>query len=92
LVVYENKKIVDQLPCAKIFCVYVIGDCTITTKIIAKLLRYQISVYLLTEFLFPRCVIGSQLEGNYILREKQYKNEDVLSFAKQLVKNKIANQ
>ena len=89
---YENKKIVDQLPCAKIFCVYVIGDCTITTKIIAKLLRYQISVYLLTEFLFPRCVIGSQLEGNYILREKQYKNEDVLSFAKQLVKNKIANQ
>jgi len=93
VMVYENKKIINQLSCSKVFCIFIIGDCTITTKLISRLCEYQISVYLFTDSLYPKCIIGSQLEGNYVLREKQYHPAvDNLIFAKQLVKNKITNQ
>jgi CRISPR/Cas system-associated endonuclease Cas1 len=36
-----------QLSCGKIFCIFVFGDVTITTKIINELLAYNIRIYFL---------------------------------------------
>ncbi len=94
LLVKQSDQTVSQLPCSKIFCVFVIGDCTISTKLVKELLRYQICVYCLSQSLKPLFVIGGSLEGNYILRQGQYARSvaDDLHLAKQLVSNKVSNQ
>lgn len=94
LVVYEDKQLVDQLPCSKIFCIFIVWECTVSSKLIARLLKYQISIYLFSRSMYPRCVIGSQLAGNYMLRSKQYalSDEQQFAYAQQIVANKIANQ
>jgi hypothetical protein len=38
-----------------------VGECTITTKLIAKLLKYQIGLYCFQMSLKPLCSIGSAL-------------------------------
>ncbi|MDR0608215.1 MAG: type V CRISPR-associated endonuclease Cas1, partial [Candidatus Peribacteria bacterium] len=94
LLIKKEGKIQDQISCFKIFCVFIIGECSITTKLIAKLLKYQIGVYCFQMSLKPLCSIGSALAGNYLLREKQYAStsQQDLHQAQLLVKNKIANQ
>lgn len=37
-------------------------------------------------------MIGNPLQGNYLLREKQYEQKDNLAIAKHIVKNKMTNQ
>ncbi len=92
LLLKRNKKIINQLSCYKIFSIFVIGDFTLTTKLVNRLLKYQISIYCIDALLRPKFVIGNQLEGNYILRSKQYLEENTLEIAKSIVKNKIENQ
>lgn len=92
ILIKENKKIVNQISCSKLFCVFIIGDCTITTRLIDKLMQYQVNVYYLRYSLKPRFLVGTGLEGNYVLRQKQYTDKHNFPLAKQLVKNKIANQ
>ena len=94
LLIKKDGKIKDQISCFKIFCIFIVGECTITTKLIAKLLKYQIGVHCFQMSLKPLCSIGSSLAGNYLLREKQYFNtpEQDLELAKHIIKNKIANQ
>jgi CRISPR-associated protein Cas1 len=94
LLIKKDGKIQDQISCFKIFCIFIIGECSITTKLIAKLLKYQIGVYCFQMSLKPLCCIGAPLAGNYLLREKQYAStlEQDLQQAKHIVKNKIVNQ
>jgi len=94
LLIKKDGKIKDQISCFKIFCIFIVGECTITTKLIAKLLKYQIGLHCLQISFKPLCSIGSPLAGNYILREKQYASmpEQDLKIAKHIIQNKIANQ
>lgn len=94
LLIKKEGKIQNQISCFKIFCIFIVGECSVTTKLIAKLLKYQISVYCLQMSLKPLCCIGSPLAGNYLLREKQYAStaDQDLHQAKLIIKNKIANQ
>ena len=90
----KTSKITDQISCFKIFCIFIIGDCTLTTKLITKLFSYQIGVFVLNKSLRPLFTIASPLAGNYVLRDKQYKStatQDLL-IAKHLIKNKVSNQ
>lgn len=72
LLIKKEGKIHNQISCYKIFCIFIVGECTITTKLIAKLLKYQIGLYCFQRNLKPLCQVGGPLEGNYLLREKQY--------------------
>lgn len=88
----KNDKIINQLSCHKIFAVFIMGDITITSVLIRNCVKYGISIFLLKNNFETYAVVGSQAEGNYLLRSKQYNFSDELGFAKHVVKNKIANQ
>lgn len=89
---YEDGKFVNQISCHKVFAIYVIGDCSITTYLIRKLNQYGISLFLLNRSFACYTSISPMTEGNYLLRTKQYEYDKQLIFSRNLIKNKIYNQ
>lgn len=92
LAIKEKWKITNQVPCSKVFCVFVVWNITLSTKLVNRLLEYQISIYCMNFNFKPLFVIGKWLQWNYILRQKQYDKQDELETAKKLINNKINNQ
>lgn len=92
LAVSLDWKITNQLSVHKIFCVFVSWDCTISTKLVNKILEFWISMYFMNINLKPKFCIWWQLEWNFLLREKQYNNKWDFDIAKIIVKNKAINQ
>ena len=88
----ENDKITNQISCFKIFCIFIIWEYTISSKLIERLMKYQICLYCLWYNLKPKCMIWAPLAWNYLLREKQYNNPYELDTAKLIIENKINNQ
>lgn len=92
LLITQDEKIVNQISCFKIFCIFIVWDFTITSKLIDKFLEYQIVIYHFSINLKPKFIIWNSLEWNYVLRQKQYNLENELNFAKQIIQNKSQNQ
>lgn len=88
----EEDKIKTQVSIHKIFVIFVIWDFSITTKLINKLVSFWIAIYVLWFNLKPKFMINSPLEGNYLLRQKQYDCKYELDYSKQTIKNKTLNQ
>ena len=68
MTVMHDGKLINQVSLLKIFCIYVIGECTISSRLIRQLSQHQIIIYLVTRNFKPVAVIGNSLQGNYILR------------------------
>ena len=64
----ENDKPVNQISCSRVFAVFIIGDFSITTKLIKNCKEYGISLFLLKQNfeVYAQCV--AEAEGNYLLR------------------------
>jgi len=92
LLVRENGKKVNQVPCSKIFALFIFGECTLTTVLIRKFTSYGIAIFLLKRNCQTFAAIGSQTEGNTLLRRKQYEEKNSLEIAKHLIANKLQNQ
>jgi len=88
----KDEENIDMISCHKVFAVFVVGDFSITTTLIRNCERYGISLFLLNNNFKVYARINSRLDGNYMLRERQYKFNDELVVAKKLVKNKAYNQ
>jgi CRISPR-associated protein Cas1 len=91
---YKKDKFIDQVSCHSIICLFIIGDTTITTKLIKKLKEYGVSIFFLTRNLKLYAEMFSTAEGNYLLRQKQYQLSESknLDLSKFIIKNKINNQ
>ena len=92
LIIKQDEKIIQQISCARIFVIFVVGDCTWTTKIIDELLNYNITIVFLNYALKPKFVINNQLAGNFLLREQQYGSDYDIYIARWIVNNKCQNQ
>ncbi|MCM8787639.1 MAG: type V CRISPR-associated endonuclease Cas1 [Candidatus Omnitrophica bacterium] len=88
----RDGKIINQLSCHKVFAVFIIGDCSITTVLIRNCQRYGVSLFLLKNNLGLYAQVIATADGNYLLRQKQYAITDDLTIAKHIVINKISNQ
>lgn len=88
----ENWKIVQQISLQKIFVIFVLWDFTITSKLVDKLMWFGVCIYVLWYNLKPKFMINEPLQGNFLLREKQYFCQDQLEISKQIIKNKTDNQ
>lgn len=88
----KDGKIVNQLSCHKVFAVFVLGNCSLTSVLIRNCERYGVSLFLLKENFELYAKIVSIAEGNYLLRMKQYNFNDDFGTAKNLVSNKLQNQ
>ncbi|MDP4010076.1 MAG: CRISPR-associated endonuclease Cas1 [Candidatus Shapirobacteria bacterium] len=91
---YYGEKFIDQVSCYSVICLFIVGDTTLTTKLIKKAKEYGISIFLLSNNLKNYAEIFSSAEGNYKLRQKQYQTSEQseLVLSRLIVKNKIKNQ
>lgn len=83
---------IDKISCHIVFAIFIVGDLSITTSLLKKLYSYGISVFFLSHNLSLKASVMSEAQGNYLLRQKQYKSKNDLYIASNIVLNKIDNQ
>lgn len=88
----ENNKIKIQISCYKIFSVFVVGGFSVTTGIIERSKKFGFSIVFFTHSFKVYEMINFKMEGNTVLRKKQYLNEISDEIGKQIIINKIENQ
>lgn len=86
-----NGKIKYQHTCYRIFCLIVIGDCSITTGLLRRAKKYAFSICFMTYGMRTYSIIKAGLEGNNLLHQKQYEYFG-MDIARLLIYNKILNQ
>ena len=93
LIVKNNEnKIKVQMSCYRLFALYIVGGFTITTGIIEKSKRFGFSIVMFTSGFKFYSAINYCMEGNTLLRAKQYTTNKVNEIAKAIIINKIENQ
>ena len=96
ILVEDDAKIKNQASLHKLFAIFLIGEATISTQLIRKLQNFGVVLVLLRKNLEVVSVIGGGLNGNILLREKQYQNfhdENLaMAMSKICITNKIQNQ
>ncbi len=97
LTIKRDGQIMSQVSLHKVFCIFLIWEGTITTKLISKLQEFGIILVLMRQNLTPIDVIGGGMNGNTILRQQQYiqfAKDSRISwvFANKIVWNKLYNQ
>lgn len=92
LVIKDSEgKVKMQCTCYRLFIVYVIGHCSITTALIQKAKKFGFFIALMTPGFRLYAIIGAEKDGNTLLKQQQYRY-DSLDLAKHITKNKINNQ
>ena len=81
-----------QCTCYKIFMLIIVGGFNITTGLIERAKRFGFSIVFMTQGFKYYASINCTMEGNTLLREKQYTNEKGDLIAKNIIINKIENQ
>lgn len=87
----KDGKVKYQITCYRLFAIFVIGHTTITTGLIQRAYKFGFSICLFSMGLKLYSTIGGRLEGNTLLRRKQYDYES-LALGQRIVYNKIRNQ
>lgn len=85
-------KIKFQLTCYKVFAIFIIGGFTMTTGIIEKSRRFGFSIVFFTTTFKVYATINYAMEGNTLLRKKQYETKKSNEIAKAIIINKVRNQ
>ncbi|OGE72550.1 CRISPR-associated endonuclease Cas1 [Candidatus Daviesbacteria bacterium RIFCSPLOWO2_02_FULL_38_15] len=88
----RDGKVVNQMSCHSILAVFIIGDMSITTNLIKKLISHGVSVFFLNHNLKTTATAMAEAEGNYLLRQRQYSATADLKIATNIVGNKIESQ
>lgn len=94
IVYCKGDQVVNRASCHRVFAVFVVGDCSITSGLMREGKRCGVSLFLLKNNFELYATIGASADGHYILRERQYARtpDQEFALAKLLIKNKIANQ
>lgn len=88
----NNGEIILQSTGYRIFSLWIVGNYNITTPLIKRAKKFGYSIFLFSHsfrIIESFCI---PLEGNTLLRQRQYYNKNNFEIAKHLVKNKIENQ
>lgn len=87
-----NGKIKLQYTCYRIFAIYIVGGVSITSGLIEKSKKFGFSIVLMNTNFKVYEILNCKLEGNTLLRSKQYNTTRQLDIAKSIISNKIVNQ
>lgn len=88
----KDEKIKFQLSCYRIFVIFVVGGFTLTTGVVEKSKKFGFSIVLFSAYFKVYSCINYSMEGNTLLRKKQYMTDKGNEIAKQIIINKIENQ
>lgn len=93
-IIVEDKEgnIKTQTSCYRIFSLWIIGNFTITKAVILRALKFGYSIVLFSNSFRVQEIIAFPLEGNTLLKGKQYNNSRQLELSKWIISNKIENQ
>lgn len=91
IIVKNEKNIKLQHSCYKTFAILILGDMSITTGLIKRAEKYDISIVLASKSLRIYRIINNYCDGNTILIEKQFLYNS-LDIGKHIIQNKIFNQ
>jgi len=80
-----------QCTCYRLFIVFAVGNCSITSVIIQKAKKFGFFIALMTGGFRLYELIGAEKDGNTLLKRKQYVYEGI-EIAKIITCNKISNQ
>lgn len=94
IVFKKDGKIVNQASCHKIIAVFVVGDFSITSKLMKECKERAVSLFFLNRNFKSYASINAKADGNYILRSMQYAMtpEREVIVSRNIVLNKILNQ
>lgn len=94
IVFYKDEKIINRASCYVVMSIFIIGEISITSKIIKKSKEFGISIFLMNSSMELYAEINYTTESNYLIRRQQYlmTEEKELDLAKFFVVNKIKNQ
>jgi CRISPR-associated protein Cas1 len=94
ILITSTRGTVDKVPLHRLLAVFIVGETTLTSKLIQKCMANGASLFLLKRNLTTYATIGAYAEGNYLLRQKQYATgeSEHLEVAKKIVENKLLNQ
>jgi CRISPR-associated protein Cas1 len=87
----KEGKIKFQSTCYRLFSVFLIGSLSFTDQLIKKSHHFGFSIVLMTSSFRVHDILGFHMEGNVLLRKKQYQyiGNDL---AKHILYNKLTNQ
>jgi CRISP-associated protein Cas1 len=91
IIITSEGEIRHQSSCYRLFALFVVGHVTITTGLLQRAKKFGFSIVLMTHGLIPYGNWLSKVEGNVLLRKKQY-NYQGMDIAQHLVSNKIEQQ
>jgi len=86
-----NGKIKHQSTCYRLFALFIVGHISITSGLLQRSKKFGFSITLFSYGLIPYGMWQYKSEGNFLLRQKQYKY-DSSDLARHIVSNKIAQQ
>lgn len=92
VVTNKDNEIKLQLTCYSLFAVFLIGNISITSGLIQRSKKFGFSILLFSSSFKLYSSINFMLEGNTMLRRKQYTTTKSTVIAKQIIINKIKNQ
>lgn len=90
----QDKNVLLQHSCHRVFSLCIIGNITVTNVIIKKSKQFGFPVLLLSRNFKLDAYFNNVAEGNFLLRQKQYSmtDEKKLVIAQKLISQKINNQ
>lgn len=87
----KEGKIKHQSTCYRLFMVCVVGNISITSGLIQRSKKFGFAICLMSTTFRVYEIIGSRMEGNTMLRKRQYEyNQN--DIGRKIEQNKIANQ
>ena len=87
----SDGKIKFQISCYRLFLVFAVGHCSVTSALIQDAKKFGFFIALMTPGFRLYQILGAEKEGNTLLRKKQYEYKS-LDIAKHITENKINNQ
>ena len=94
IVFSKDDVVVNRVSCHRVFAVFVVGDISITTRVMSNAAQYGVSLFFLKNNFDVYGSLVAHADGNYLLRMKQYalSPERELAISKAIVSNKAINQ
>lgn len=87
----KDGKIKFQCTCYRIFIIYIVGHCSLTSVVLQKAKKFNFFIALMTNNYRLYSIIGAEKNGNTMLKRKQYEYFG-FDIAKHITINKMRNQ
>lgn len=92
VIMSSDEKVKLQLSCYLLFAIYIVGGFNLTSGIIEKSKKFGFSLVFFTYSFKYYASINFKMEGNILLRKKQYNEKRSNEIARHIIINKIENQ